>query len=62
MVKSSRWMSTGAPPFKPYSSSHPSHTIVFYAFDVLHVDGRDVTGESLTKRRARLPAIIGENA
>jgi bifunctional non-homologous end joining protein LigD len=34
---------------------------VFYAFDVLHVKGRDVTAEPLTKRRGRLPAILGEN-
>src|SRR5581483_5483312 len=38
-----------------------SHTIVFYAFDVLSVDGRDVMNEPLMKRRARLPAILGDN-
>jgi bifunctional non-homologous end joining protein LigD len=53
----------GRPSFQSlqHSSSHPTHHIVYYAFDVLHLDGRDTTGEPLIKRRARLPAIIGEN-
>jgi bifunctional non-homologous end joining protein LigD len=34
---------------------------VFYAFDVLHVDGRDINGQSLERRRARLPAIVGHD-
>jgi ATP-dependent DNA ligase len=50
---------TGSRPSKPSSrSSNPTHQIVFHAFDVLHVNGRDVTGEPLMKRRARLPEII----
>ena len=34
---------------------------MFYAFDVLHVNGRDVFGEPLTTRRARLSSIVGES-
>jgi bifunctional non-homologous end joining protein LigD len=34
---------------------------VLYAFDVLHVNGSDVTAEPLTRRRGRLPAIVGDN-
>jgi bifunctional non-homologous end joining protein LigD len=40
---------------------NPKHSIVFYAFDVLHVNGRDVIGEPLTTRRSRMSAIIGES-
>jgi DNA ligase D-like protein (predicted ligase) len=51
----------GRPSFQTlqHRGSNPKHQIVFYAFDVLHVSGRDVTAEPLTRRRARLPAIIG---
>src|SRR5687767_16024329 len=35
----------GQPSFQALQnrSSHPKHTIVFYAFDLLHRDGRDLT-------------------
>jgi DNA ligase D-like protein (predicted ligase) len=54
----------GKPSFQAlqHRRSSQTHQIVFYAFDVLHVDGRDVTSEPLQKRRARLPAIIGHDA
>ena len=54
----------GRPSFQSlqHRGSSPRHTIVFYVFDVLHVNGRDVTPEPLVKRRARLPAILGESA
>src|SRR5690242_1309530 len=53
----------GRPSFQTlqHRGSSPSHTIVFYAFDVLNVDGIDVMTEPLLKRRARLPAILGNN-
>jgi bifunctional non-homologous end joining protein LigD len=53
----------GRPSFQTlqHRRSNPTHQIVFYAFDVLHVNGRDVTAEPLTKRRGRLSAIVGEN-
>jgi bifunctional non-homologous end joining protein LigD len=52
----------GRPSFQTlqHRSLNPRHPIVFYAFDVLHVNGRDVTGEPLTTRRSRISAIIGE--
>ena len=32
--------------------------IVFYAFDLLHLDGTDLTGQPLLKRRARLARVL----
>jgi bifunctional non-homologous end joining protein LigD len=54
----------GRPSFQAlqHRGSHPNHRIVFYAFDVLHLDGRDLTQEPLIERRARLPKLVGENA
>jgi bifunctional non-homologous end joining protein LigD len=53
----------GRPSFQTLQHrSNPEHQIVFYAFDVLHVNGRDVTREPLMKRRARLPVIVGQDA
>jgi ATP-dependent DNA ligase len=63
MARLSHLVLTGSRPSKPASrSSNQTHQIVFYAFDVLHVNGRDVTGEPLMKRRASLPEIIGHDA
>ena len=54
----------GRPSFQAlqHRGSHPMHQIVFYAFDVLNVDGQDLMAEPLTQRRAWLPKIIGEDA
>jgi ATP-dependent DNA ligase len=54
----------GRPSFQAlqHGGTHPQHQVVFYAFDVLHLDGKDLTGEPLSQRRARLPEIVGENA
>ena len=54
----------GRPSFQAlqHRTSHPRHRIVFYAFDVLHLEGQDLMNEPLLKRRARLPKIIGEDA
>src|SRR5436190_1205143 len=38
-------------------SAQTGHVIVYYAFDVLHLDGRDVIAEPLEARRALLPAM-----
>jgi bifunctional non-homologous end joining protein LigD len=53
----------GRPSFQAlqHRGSHPGHHIVFYAFDVLHLNERDVMAEPLEKRRALLPKIIGED-
>lgn len=54
---------SGRPAFQAlqHRGAHPKHRIVLYAFDVLHIDGRDMTLEPIEKRRALLPKIIGEN-
>jgi len=54
---------SGRPAFQAlqHRGSHPKHQIVFYAFDVLHFDGRDMTGETIEKRRALLPKLVGKN-
>ena len=54
----------GRPSFQAlqHRGTHPKHQVVFYAFDMLHLDGKDLTDEPLTQRRARLPEIVGENA
>src|SRR6188474_1030634 len=39
----------GSPSFQAlqHRGSHPDHQIVFYAFDLLHLDGKDLTAEPL---------------
>jgi bifunctional non-homologous end joining protein LigD len=53
----------GRPSFQAlqHRGSHPRHQIVFYAFDVLHLNERDVMAEPLEKRRALLPKILRED-
>lgn len=50
----------GHPSFQAlqHRAAHPHHVIVFYAFDLLHLDGTDLTGSTLHERRAPLPAIL----
>ena len=50
----------GSPSFQAlqHRGSHPGHQIVFYAFDLLHLDGTDLTGQPLLKRRARLARVL----
>jgi bifunctional non-homologous end joining protein LigD len=50
----------GSPSFQAlqHRGSHPGHQIVFYAFDLLHLDGKDLTAEPLLKRRARLARVL----
>ena len=36
------------------------HRLVFYAFDLLHIDGRDFRLAPLTERRAALQELLGE--
>jgi bifunctional non-homologous end joining protein LigD len=52
--------SKGHPSFQAlqHRAAHPHHVIVFYAFDLLHLDGVDLTTEALQERRARLPEVI----
>ena len=50
----------GSPSFQAlqHRGSHAAHQIVFYAFDVLHLNGTDLTGQPLLKRRARLARVL----
>ena len=50
----------GRPSFQAlqHRSTHPKHTIVFYAFDLLHLNGEDTTALPLKARRAKLAQVI----
>jgi bifunctional non-homologous end joining protein LigD len=54
----------GRPSFQAlqHRSAHPAHAVVFYAFDVLHLNGTDLTGLPLDARRAHLPEIVRGSA
>jgi bifunctional non-homologous end joining protein LigD len=53
----------GHPSFQAlqHRAAHPGHVIVFYAFDLLHLDGMDLTTATLQERRARLPEVVGKS-
>ena len=50
----------GRPSFQAlqHRQAHPGHTVVFYAFDLLHRNGHDLTRRPLEERRALLPAAV----
>ena len=50
----------GKPSFQAlqHRSAHRNHAIVFCAFDLLHVNGEDLTRLPLAERRKRLPSIV----
>lgn len=50
----------GRPSFQAlqHPSAHRKHAIVFYAFDLLHLNGRDLTSVPLEQRRAALPDVV----
>jgi bifunctional non-homologous end joining protein LigD len=52
--------SKGKPSFQAlqHRSAHRSYAIVFYAFDVLHFNGADLTQLPLAERRKRLSPIV----
>jgi len=54
---------TGRPSFQAlqHRSAHRGYTIAFYAFDLLHLDGRDLTGSPLDRRRAALPGVVDDS-
>lgn len=54
----------GRPSFQAlqHRSSHPGHRVVFYAFDLLHLEGSNLMGEPLRLRRARLAELLGDAA
>jgi bifunctional non-homologous end joining protein LigD len=51
---------SGRPSFQAlqHRGSHPSNNLVFYAFDLLHLDGADLTQQPLSERRAPLARIL----
>jgi bifunctional non-homologous end joining protein LigD len=51
---------TGKPSFQAlqHRSAHRNYAIVFYAFDLLHFNGEDLTRLPLSERRNRLPSIV----
>ena len=53
----------GHPSFQAlqHRSAHPRHTIVFYAFDLLHLSGQDLTGRTLDERREQLPGVLNDS-
>lgn len=50
----------GRPSFQAlqHRGTHPKHTIVFYAFDLLHLNGEDTTSLILKARRSKLVQVI----
>lgn len=54
---------SGRPAFQAlqHRGSNPKHRIVLYAFDVLHMNGRDLAAEPIENRRALLPKLVGQN-
>jgi DNA ligase D-like protein (predicted ligase) len=50
----------GRPSFQAlqHRGTHPRQTIVFYAFDLLHLNGEDTTALPLKARRAKLAQVI----
>lgn len=53
----------GRPSFQAlqHRGTHPNHTIVFYAFDLLHLNGKDMRTMPLEERRANLVRIIDKS-
>jgi DNA ligase D-like protein (predicted ligase) len=54
---------SGRPSFQAlqHRAAHRDHTIVFYAFDLLHEDGADLKDLPLMTRRARLTRVLGDS-
>jgi DNA ligase D-like protein (predicted ligase) len=51
---------SGRPSFQAlqHRAAHTEYAITYYAFDLLHLDGRDLTREPLDTRRRLLPAVL----
>ena len=54
----------GRPSFQAlqHRGAHPQHVVVFYAFDVLHLNGEDMTRLPLDARRSHLAEIVEGSA
>jgi bifunctional non-homologous end joining protein LigD len=51
----------GRPSFQDLQHPTRAHLIVFYAFDLLHLDGHDLTRLPLQERRAHLPSVVHDS-
>jgi hypothetical protein len=51
----------GRPDFQALQHPSRAHLIVFYAFDVLHLNGRDMHKQTLEKRRSKLSDVVGDS-
>ena len=53
----------GHPSFQAlqHRGAHPQHAVVFFAFDVLHLNGEDLTQLPLEVRRTRLPKVVEDS-
>jgi bifunctional non-homologous end joining protein LigD len=53
----------GHPSFQAlqHRAAHPRHAIVFYAFDVIHLDGENLTGLPLEERKERAAAVTNRS-
>jgi bifunctional non-homologous end joining protein LigD len=54
----------GASDFEALSSAmrRQPHSIILYAFDLLHLDGKDLRQQTLSERRANLKQLVGSDA
>jgi DNA ligase D-like protein (predicted ligase) len=54
---------SGRPSFQAlqHRSGHAAHVVVFYGFDLLHLDGKDLTRLPLSERRSVLPKVLGRS-
>jgi DNA ligase D-like protein (predicted ligase) len=52
--------SEGQPSFQAlqHRGAHPGVTVMFYAFDLMHIDGEDLTREPLLARQDRLRQVV----
>jgi bifunctional non-homologous end joining protein LigD len=53
----------GVPSFQALQNrgSFPGHTTAFYAFDLLHLDGKDLTRRPLQERKALLETVVRDS-
>ena len=53
----------GKPSFQALQNrgSFPTHKIAYYAFDLLHLDGQDLTRVPLEQRKSRLASLVGSS-
>jgi len=54
---------SGRPSFQAlqHRSAHPLHTPLYYAFDLLHLDGRDLLARPFEERRKALAEVVGNS-